>query len=428
MTFEWMIAPVVACVLMAVALGWFGFHVLQREVIFVDLALAQIAALGTTYAVFLGHDPDEPVAYLLGLVFTVLGAAGFSLARRFSSRVPQEALIGIAYALSAALAALLLDFASDPHGAEKLQHLMVGNVVWVTWTEIGAMAGVCGAVGVVHAVFRNRFLGISIDPEGVATRGVAVATWDLVFYLTFGLVITTVVHVAGVLLVFSWLVIPAVIARLFVDGVAARLLFAWAITIPVSAFGVAVSYEHGAGPIIVTSLGVCLALSLALWAVRRSADPLRATAGLLVGAAAVTGVLWGFSRLEIGDHHDEPVAVVSQDDPAARQESYRQHATEPAVLARSLATERDPSLRLFLGVALAKAGDPRGLRVLADLTSSEVPFVRMEADAALRAAVPDAPPYDPLAGPDTSGVWNAAVASPPRGWQEHADGLALPSF
>ncbi len=426
MTFEWMIAPVVACVLVAVALGWFGFHVLQREVIFVDLALAQIAALGTTYAVFLGHEPDEPVAYLLGLVFTVLGAAGFSLARKFTSRVPQEALIGIAYAVSAALGVLLLDFASDPHGAEKLQHLMVGNVVWVTWTEIGAMAAVCALVGLVHAALRDRFFGISLDPEGAARRGVAVGTWDLVFYLTFGLVITTVVHVAGVLLVFSWLVIPAVIARLFVDGVAARLLFAWAITVPVSVVGVAVSYEHAAGPIIVALLGACLALALAAWSVRRAADPLRAAGAVGAATVALGAVLWGFSRLEIGDHHEEALAAAPLDDPAAREASYRQHLSEPAVLARSIGSERDPSLRLLLGVALAKEGDPRGLRVLADLTSSDVPFVRMEADAALRAAVPDGPDYDPLAGPDASGAWKAAVTSPPRGWQERTEGLAVP--
>src|SRR6476661_5529522 len=98
MGFEWMLAPVAACLVMALALGWFGFHVLQREVIFVDLALAQVAALGTTYAVFLGHEPDEPMAYVLGLLFTVLGAVAFSLLRRFEARVPQEAIIGIAYA------------------------------------------------------------------------------------------------------------------------------------------------------------------------------------------------------------------------------------------------------------------------------------------------------------------------------------------
>jgi len=164
----------------------------------------------------------------------------------------------------------------------------------------------------------------------------------------------------------------------------------------------------------------------AVWAVRRAAQPVRAAGTLLGGVSAIVLVLWAFSRLEIGDHHDEQLAVARDDDPAARQESYHQHAAEPAVLARSINSERDPSLRLFLGVALARAGDPRGLRVLADLTSSEVPFVRMEADAALRTAIPDAPVYDPLAGPDSSGVWKTAVASPPRGWQDRTNGLALP--
>jgi zinc/manganese transport system permease protein len=261
-----MIAPIVVCVIVGVALGWFGLHVLEREILFVDLALAQVAALGTTFAVFLGHEPDEPTAYALAAVFTVAAAAGLSITRRFRQRVPQEALIGVAYAVCAGTGALLLDFARDPHGAEKLQHLMVGNLAWVTWTEIGAVAAVCAVVGVFHLVFRERFLGVTLDPEGAARAGVWVAAWDLLFYLTFGFVITTVVHVAGVLLVFSWLIVPAVIARLFVDGVASRLVFAWLVSVPVSIVGVALSYEHAAGPIIIALLGVCLAVAMAVWA------------------------------------------------------------------------------------------------------------------------------------------------------------------
>ena len=136
--------------------------------------------------------------------------------------------------------------------------------MWVTWTEIGVVAAVCLAVGAVHlGAARPVPRDLARSRRAPRRRGIAVAAWDLVFYLTFGLVITTVVHVAGVLLVFTWLVVPAVIARLFVDGVGPRLLLAWAVSVPVSVAGVAVSYEHAAGPIIVALLGGCLLVALA---------------------------------------------------------------------------------------------------------------------------------------------------------------------
>lgn len=137
----WMLLPTLACLVIVITLGWFGLHVLERGVIFVDLALAQVAALGTTYAVFLGHDPDGGTAFAMALTFTLIGAAAFSAARIFEERVPQEAIIGIAYAVSAASGILMIHFADDPHGGEKLEHLLVGNIVWVQPHELGVLAG-----------------------------------------------------------------------------------------------------------------------------------------------------------------------------------------------------------------------------------------------------------------------------------------------
>ncbi len=432
----WMLAPIAACLIMALILGWFGLHVLQREVIFVDLALAQVAALGTTVAVFMGHEPDEPAAYALGLLFTLFGAIAFSMARTFEKRVPQEAIIGIAYAVGAAAAAVVLDFGADPHGAEKLQHLTVGNIVWVRWSEITVMAVVAVAVGGLHFAIRKRLLQVSFHPAEAEREGHNVALWDLLFYLTFGVVITTIVHVGGVLLIFSYLIVPAVIARLFVDGVVPRLLVAWGVASAASIVGVGVSYEHGAGPIIVVLLGAALLLSLIIWALKTSTEPLKVAGGLAATAISIAVVLFGFKQLPVAEDHDhEPApAVVAAPtdalDPAAastvREAWYRAHMDRPAALVEAAPRESDESLRLLIGAGLVRAGDAQGLAILASLVQSPTPFTRMEADDRLRAiAGAAAPTYDALSGPD-SGAWAAWAAAPPTGWEAAAKGLELP--
>ncbi len=429
---SWMVLPALACLLMALTLGYFGLHVLEREVIFVDLALAQVAALGATYAVFLGHEPDEGIAYALGLTFTTFGALVFALARHFHDRVPQESLIGIAYVVCAASGAVMMDFAADPHGAEKLQHLMVGNLVWIRPLEVAVIAGVCGVVGAFHLATRASFLRVTLEPEQAAAEGMRLWLWDLAFYLTLGMVITALVHVAGVLLIFSFLIIPAVIGRLFATGVGPRLLVAYGVAIPVSLVGVASSYEHQAGPLIVVILGVVLVASLIAVAIRDAERRGLAAVSSLGGLAAMILVLWAFSGVRGCDdhgtatHHDH--VEVHDDLPATadaqtREAWYRSHADAPDALEAALAREKDPSLRLLLGVILARAGRERGLAALAEIARCDVPFLRMEADDRLRAiAGESAPPGDPLAAPVTAwGTWEA-----PSGWQAAAAELALP--
>ncbi len=426
---SWMLLPALACLVMAVALGWFGLHVLQRGVIFVDLALAQVAALGSTYAVYLGHEPDEPVAYGLALFATAVGAVAFSFARHFERKVPQEALIGIAYAVTAAGAVLILEFASDPHGAEKLQHLAVGNLVWVTPTELAVMAGVVGAVGLLHAVFRRQFMAVTLAEEGVNT-----GLWDMVFYLSFGLVITSVVHVGGVLLIFSMLVIPAVVARLLVQGMWQRLALGYTVVIPVSLLGVSISYEHAAGPVIVVLLAALLLLTLAVVALRESSSRAMLSLRMLLSATAIGGGLWAFGvwpeehspQEHQHDHHDLEHAARSAS-PAERDVLYREHAQDIDLLRTALQSEGDISLRFLLGTALAKAGEAQGLEVLAEVVRAEAPFLRMEADDRLRIlAESSAPDWDPLEGPDSAGLWAGWAKNPPEGWQQRATALTLP--
>jgi zinc/manganese transport system permease protein len=415
----WMIAPVVACVLAMGALGWFGLHVLQRGVIFVDLALAQVAALGATYAVFLGHEPDEPFALLLSLVFTALGAGAFALIRAFEDRVPQEALIGITYAVTAALGVLLIELAADPHGAEKIQHLLVGNIVWVRWSEIVIAAIAIGAVGLLHAFIGRRLLTISFDVEQAEREGLNVVWWDLVFYLSFGVVLTVIVSIVGVLLVFSYLVIPAVIGRLFADTFRARLAIGYTVGFAVSVLGVAVSYEHSTGPIVVGLLGLCLVFSLCVIAVRDASRPGVRSAQLLTGALAVGAVLWGFSH--VGGHpeegHDHVEHAVTDHPHEAHHTAHADHDEDAA---------SDPLTQLEQAMRMVRALDAEGLNLLAELTQDPAPFIRMEADARLREiAGDDAPDYDPLASEDAAGVWQAWAESPDDLWRERVSGLPL---
>jgi len=418
----WMLVPVAAAILMAVALGWFGLHVLQREVIFVDLALAQIAALGATYAVFLGHEADEPIAYGLGLAFTVLGASAFAALRHLEDRVPTEALVGVTYVVCAAAGALLLDFSADPHGAEKLQHLMVGNLVWTTTRELGTMAAVIALVAMIHAAVRGPLLEVSFAPEKAKASGRSLVAWDLFFYLTFGVVISALVHVAGVLLIFSYLIIPAVIARLWVHGTVQRLLVGWAVAVPISVLGVAASYEHAAAPIIVVLLAAVLFASILIVAVRSSPAPARTTGLLAASLAAVSAVLWAGTLVPSEHDHEETVGhahdvqplhddLPAKADATAREAWYREHVTAPDALLAALPREDDTSLRLLLATALVRDGRREGLDVLVAITADELPFMRMEADDRLKLLAGDAAPStDPLAGPSDA-AWRAWAAT-----------------
>lgn len=262
-------APFAACVVLVAILGYFGIHVLLREVIFVDLALAQIAAMGTVIAFALGHEVGSPRAFVFSLAAATVGAAIFSWSRTRRQTVPQEAIIGITYVIASAATLLIADRA--PEGAEHIQELLAGTVLWVTWPTVVRNALVCAAVAVFHFVFRRRFTLISEDPERAFAEGVAVRWWDFLFYLTFGLVITLAVAVAGVLMVFAYLVAPAIIALASRDSWPGRLAVAWTIGLLATALGLAASYhwDFPSGPAIVCVLGLFLVLFAGWRKVRR---------------------------------------------------------------------------------------------------------------------------------------------------------------
>ncbi len=256
-----MALPLLACLLMVLILPALGRHVLARGVIFVDLALAQIAALGQSVAFLLGAEPHDPSMYYWSFGFTLLGAALFSFLWDREHSVLQEAFIGISFALATAATLLLLSNA--PHGAEHVSGALSGEALgWVTWRDIAVMATLFALVGAFLYLGRRRLVLCSEDPKQARRLGLSVKKWDFFFYASFGLVVTSSVKVSGVLAVFSYLIVPVVCATLLGRRGSARLYWAWAIAFLISVLGAAVSYlkDWPMGATIVCLFGLTVAV------------------------------------------------------------------------------------------------------------------------------------------------------------------------
>jgi zinc/manganese transport system permease protein len=257
--------PLLALVLLPGLLVYFGLHVVERGIIFVDLALAQVAALGFAVALVLGSHPGhDTFPWLLSFGFTLLGAALFSLTRFRHPRVPQEAIIGIIYVVAAAAGTLVLSRSAE--GDEELKMLLVGNILLVTPGEVVRTFGLYAGIGAVHVLLRRRFLAITFQEEEAERRGYAVRFWDFLFYATFGVVVTSFVHIAGVYLVFSYLIVPAVCAALLTASVRSRLAIGWALALVAGVAGLVLSVrlvdlDLPTGPTIVCLFGAMLVLS-----------------------------------------------------------------------------------------------------------------------------------------------------------------------
>jgi len=291
---EFLWAPFLACLVLTAIHVYLGLHVLARGVIFVDLALAQVAALGVTIAFLAGHAIQSEAAYWYALAFTLGGAALFAASRARRAPVPQEAIIGIVYAVSAAAAVLVVDRA--PQGGEHIKQILVGSILTVTPAEVGTLALLYAPIGVLHWLVRRPLLEISFDPEGAGARR-AVRAWDFIFYASFGVVVTSSVRLAGVLLVFAYLIVPATAAAALARSARGRLLVGWALGLLVSVAGLVASWtwDLPTGATVVVTFGVLVAAVAVALAVRAGARATRergveALRGPSVGLCAVVGV------------------------------------------------------------------------------------------------------------------------------------------
>ncbi len=262
-----LLPALLACLVLTGIHTYLGIHVVSRGVIFVDLALAQMAALGMTISFLIGFEPESQTSYFFGLGFTFLAGLFFSFFR--DEQIPQEAIIGISFVVSSALGILLAD--KSPHGSEHLKYILSGNILWVSWTQIIKTFLIYSALGILHYFYRKKMLLVSSNPQEARKQGLKVWAWDLFFYLSFGLVITSSVQIGGILLVFAFLIVPACAAMLFFQDLRRRVFLGWALGAITSIAGIAASFfwDLPTGPSIVTMFGVLLILAFGLKSLKR---------------------------------------------------------------------------------------------------------------------------------------------------------------
>jgi len=261
-----LLAPILACAAMTAILGYLGLHVLRREIVFVDIAMAQVVAVGAIVASLLfAADDESPVASLGALALALVAAAFYAVTRRKILAISAEAVIGVSYAIAAAGALFLLGIA--PGGHVHAQHMLAGSILWATWAELGISSVVFLGVGLCFYLLHKPFERISLDYQGAVGAGMNVVGWDFLFYALIGVVITFAVHMGGVVLVFCLLIIPATMAVMLARSVLGRLLIAWAAGMAGSCLGLLLAsrLDFSVGPAVALTLGVALALIIKIY-------------------------------------------------------------------------------------------------------------------------------------------------------------------
>ena len=380
-----MLRAFLECLILVGIHAYLGLHVIRRQVIFVDLALAQVAALGTTVGFLFGMAPDSPAALLYSMLFTFLAAAIFAATRTRRERVPQEAIIGVVFAVAASLVILVVDRA--PHGAEHIKEVMTGAILWVSWEAVGLAALVYSLVGIFHFLFRRQFTTISQDVDAARRAGLKVWWWDFLFYVSFGLVISISVRTAGVLLVFVFLVVPAIVATMITGRLFYQLLIGWGMGLLVTVLGLSASYylDMPAGPSVVGFYGLVLALAGVFIYLLRSADRRRALAHLGLGSLVtlgLAGAVWLAGHLLAGTslvhgHEQPPPPAVTGNVPGKKDSGAATAATTGTGTPGALPDEGQQlseARRLIESDRPAAAG-----KLLALLRRSELPFIRAQA-------------------------------------------------
>ncbi len=373
------------CLILVGIHSYLGLHVLRRKVIFVDLALAQIAALGTTVGFLFGILPGTTGAYWFSLFFTFIGAAVFSVLRFRHEKIPQEAIIGLAYAIAASVSILVIDKA--PHGAEHIKELLTGSILWVKWSTILSAAIVYTFVGIFHYVFRRKFILISENPEEAYKQGLSVKFWDFLFYVSFGVVITHSVGTAGVLLVFVFLVVPAITSMLITDVWWKQLVIGWTMGLIVSVIGLYISYiaDLPSGPTVVTFYGITLLIvAIVLYFVRAETKS-SALTKLALGLGAVLVVVFGLYLLgryfNSSSHKDDDnissnTEIISEDNIGSGNLNN---------LINRYDAENDDYEKYLIAQKILKINKKEGLvRLFRLLRQNELPFLREEIITQLR--------------------------------------------
>ncbi len=258
-------APFALCLILVGIHCYLGLHVLKRGIIFIDLSLAQVACLGSTVALLLGIDHHTSGAYFVSLLFTFLASGLFAYGKKVESKISQEVLIGVVYALASASVVLVVD--SLAHGAEHIKELLIGRILWVSWEEVFKTAAIYLVVGVIHYLVRDKMMALS---EGKEVKNAQ--WWDFLFYGLFGVVITSSVNLAGLLPVFAFLIVPALLGTFFYQSLKSRLIFGWVLGFFLCVLAMALSYwkDYPAGAILVVCFTILPVLSLPFLRINRA--------------------------------------------------------------------------------------------------------------------------------------------------------------
>lgn len=306
---DFLMIPFAAALLLTAIHTYLGLHVLARKIVFVDLALAQIAALGATLAFMLGHAPLSLASYTWSLAFTLAGALLLTLSRHWvSARVTQETIVGVVYVVSAAMVIVLVDQA--PQGAEHLKQLLTGSILTIDAGQLRNLFGLYALIALIHWFARKPMLALSFGARSDAPQ--RVFGWDFLFYALFGVVVTSSVAVAGVLLVFSFLIIPAMIGMLYSGRIAPALVIGLASGAFASAAGLAASYfgDLPTGATMVCAFGLVLVLAALLKPLlaRTSSPATRlARGGRLAARVSLLVLLVSALWLSINPRADQPL-------------------------------------------------------------------------------------------------------------------------
>ncbi|MDX2415115.1 MAG: metal ABC transporter permease [Bacteroidales bacterium] len=260
------LAPLVACVLIVLINVYFGVHVIKREIIFIDIALASIAALGSAVGMVLfelkhgghSHEAHGILPYVFSLLFISIASGAFTILKHRKISIPLEALIGIAYAVATTLTVIFLDKGAG--GDVHVHDMLVGSVLWVSWEKVIRLAVVVAIVGSFHIIFRSRFIQLTDNFQDACKELKRPKLWDFLFFFSFGLVVVEAVSIAGILTVFAFLILPASLSAFFTKGWTPKLIAGWSAGIMASFLGLLLSLKLDvpSAPVIIVLLGIFL--------------------------------------------------------------------------------------------------------------------------------------------------------------------------
>ena len=265
-TIGFILPPFIGCLFIVLINVYFGIHVIKREIIFIDIALASIAALGSVVGMVLfhsthaehSHESHGILPYLFSLGFISIASYAFTMLKHRKISIPLEAIIGIAYAVATTLTVIILDKGAG--GDVHVHDMLIGSVLWISWSQVIRIGTIVILVGTFHFIFRKKFLRLTECFQDAYREMKRPKSWDFLFYFSFGIVVVEAVNIAGILTVFAFLILPSSLAVIVSHSWASKLRTGWVAGISASFIGLVLSIKLDvpSAPVIIVLLGLFL--------------------------------------------------------------------------------------------------------------------------------------------------------------------------